>query len=36
MKHAYFIAGTDTGIGKTHAACALLHAYRQHGVCPSA
>ena len=33
MKHAYFIAGTDTGIGKTHAACALLHAYRQHGVC---
>lgn len=25
---AVFIAGTDTGIGKTHAACALLHALR--------
>lgn len=23
-----FIAGTDTGIGKTHAACSLLHALR--------
>ena len=31
MKHAYFIAGTDTGIGKTHAACALLHAFRAQG-----
>jgi len=31
MKLAYFIAGTDTGIGKTHAACALLHAFRQNG-----
>jgi dethiobiotin synthetase len=28
---AVFIAGTDTGIGKTHAACALLHALRQNG-----
>lgn len=28
MTRAYFIAGTDTGIGKTHAACALLHALR--------
>jgi dethiobiotin synthetase len=28
---AVFIAGTDTGIGKTHAACALLHALRQAG-----
>ncbi len=25
---AVFIAGTDTGIGKTHAACTLLHALR--------
>jgi dethiobiotin synthetase len=32
---AVFIAGTDTGIGKTHAACALLHALRRagHHVC---
>lgn len=28
---AVFIAGTDTGIGKTHAACALVHALRQAG-----
>jgi dethiobiotin synthetase len=28
----YFIAGTDTGIGKTHASCALLHALRAHGL----
>jgi len=28
---AVFIAGTDTGIGKTHAACALLHALRAQG-----
>jgi dethiobiotin synthetase len=28
---AYFVVGTDTGIGKTHAACALLHALaRRH------
>lgn len=26
-----FIAGTDTGIGKTHAACTLLHALRATG-----
>lgn len=32
MKHAYFIAGTDTEIGKTHAACALLHAFRARGL----
>jgi len=31
MKEAYFIAGTDTGIGKTHAACALLHAFAAGG-----
>ncbi|HEX7129806.1 MAG TPA: ATP-dependent dethiobiotin synthetase BioD, partial [Rhodanobacteraceae bacterium] len=27
-----FVAGTDTGIGKTHVACALLHALREAGV----
>jgi len=28
---AWFIAGTDTGVGKTHASCALLHALaRRH------
>jgi dethiobiotin synthetase len=32
MKQAYFIAGTDTGIGKTHTACALLHAFRAQGL----
>lgn len=31
MRRAVFIAGTDTGIGKTHAACALLHALRRAG-----
>lgn len=31
MKKAWFIAGTDTGIGKTHAACALLAAFRAAG-----
>ncbi|HEX4508580.1 MAG TPA: AAA family ATPase, partial [Burkholderiaceae bacterium] len=26
-----FVTGTDTGIGKTHASCALLHALaRRH------
>ena len=24
----FFVAGTDTGVGKTHATCALLHALR--------
>jgi dethiobiotin synthetase len=28
---AVFVAGTDTGIGKTHVSCALLHALRQAG-----
>jgi len=28
----FFIAGTDTGVGKTHATCALLHAWRAHGL----
>ena len=31
MTAAVFIAGTDTGIGKTHAACTLLHALRLAG-----
>ncbi|MFA7292226.1 MAG: dethiobiotin synthase [Rhodocyclaceae bacterium] len=31
MTHAYFITGTDTEIGKTYVACALLHAFRQQG-----
>jgi dethiobiotin synthase len=33
LRHAaaVFIAGTDTGIGKTHAACTLLHALRAAG-----
>ncbi|WP_201314735.1 dethiobiotin synthase [Dyella sp. EPa41] len=28
----FFVAGTDTGIGKTHATCALLHAVRARGL----
>ncbi len=31
MSGAVFVAGTDTGIGKTHAACTLLHALRAAG-----
>ncbi|EIM02395.1 dethiobiotin synthase [Rhodanobacter denitrificans] len=31
MSRAVFIAGTDTGIGKTHAACTLLHGLRAAG-----
>lgn len=31
MSAHWFIAGTDTGVGKTHASCALLHAFRQAG-----
>ena len=31
MSIGYFVVGTDTGIGKTHATCALLHALaRRH------
>ncbi|HEY9131929.1 MAG TPA: dethiobiotin synthase [Dyella sp.] len=35
MSAQWFIAGTDTGIGKTHASCTLLHAFREagHRVC---
>ena len=32
MSLALFVAGTDTGIGKTHVACALLHALRATGL----
>jgi dethiobiotin synthetase len=31
MSTALFITGTDTGIGKTHAACAVIHALRATG-----
>lgn len=31
MQAAFFVTGTDTGVGKTHVACALLHATRQLG-----
>ncbi|HET7776592.1 MAG TPA: dethiobiotin synthase [Azospira sp.] len=31
MQKGFFIAGTDTEIGKTFSACALLHAARQQG-----
>lgn len=31
MNQAFFVVGTDTGVGKTHATCALLHATRQRG-----
>ena len=31
MRASMFITGTDTGIGKTHVSCALLHALRTAG-----
>ncbi|HJW25993.1 MAG TPA: dethiobiotin synthase [Rhodocyclaceae bacterium] len=31
MKHAWFVTGTDTEIGKTFVTCALLHAARARG-----
>ncbi len=31
MKKAFFITGTDTGIGKTYAACKLIHDYVAQG-----
>lgn len=31
MSQAFFVTGTDTGVGKTHVTCALLHATRQRG-----
>ncbi|MCB1960063.1 MAG: dethiobiotin synthase [Rhodocyclaceae bacterium] len=32
MTRAWFVAGTDTGIGKTFVTCALLHAARDAGL----
>ena len=32
MTHGGFVTGTDTGVGKTLVACALLHALRERGV----
>ncbi|NNM81183.1 MAG: dethiobiotin synthase [Burkholderiales bacterium] len=31
MKKGFFVTGTDTGIGKTFASCALLHAFSASG-----
>ena len=31
MQQAFFITGTDTGVGKTLITCALLHAFAQTG-----
>lgn len=31
MKGIFLVTGTDTGCGKTHVSCALLHAWRRHG-----
>ena len=31
MAKAYFITGTDTGVGKTLVTCALMQLARQHG-----
>lgn len=31
MRQAFFVTGTDTGVGKTHVTCALLHATRRQG-----
>ena len=32
MKNKFFIAGTDTDVGKTLVACGLLHAFNQKGL----
>jgi dethiobiotin synthetase len=32
MPHGYFVTGTDTGVGKTLVACALLHAFAARGL----
>jgi len=32
MQSPFLVTGTDTGIGKTHAACALMHALRARGM----
>lgn len=31
MKRGFFVAGTDTGVGKTLVACGLLHAFARRG-----
>ena len=31
MALTLFVTGTDTGVGKTYAACALIHALRAQG-----
>ncbi|MGH8680270.1 MAG: dethiobiotin synthase [Burkholderiales bacterium] len=31
MERGFFVAGTDTGVGKTLVACALLHAFARRG-----
>ncbi|MCP6280441.1 AAA family ATPase, partial [Klebsiella pneumoniae] len=36
MSHAYFIAGTDTDVGKTTIATGLLYAARQSGLSTAA
>ncbi|OZI67052.1 dethiobiotin synthase [Bordetella genomosp. 11] len=35
-RHSYFIAGTDTEIGKTLASCGLLRAFAAHGLSTAA
>ena len=32
MNRTFFVTGTDTGVGKTHVTCALLHATRRLGL----
>lgn len=32
MKQGYFIAGTDTGVGKTRITLALMHAFQKNGL----
>lgn len=32
MKRAYFVTGTDTGVGKTLVSCALLRAFAKQGL----
>lgn len=34
MSRGVFVTGTDTGVGKTVAACALIHALASHGARP--
>ena len=32
MTSSLFITGTDTGVGKTRVSCALIHAFKSHGL----